>query len=645
MTAEAGAPEGPTPPVPDEPRVEVHGDNTGVISIGSHNVIYQNFGFVKIPSVQDLPLPAPPVLPAPARADLFGRAELVAQVVGQLAEGTSVQLYGERGVGKEAVADAVHRELAAGGRRGHVLRPRTGEDGTLDVLYDRLAKVFSGQNFLREVDETMLHAAVADVTDVHITVIDSTLNRQDLARLLQTFPGCTFLFTSPYPTLPGSAAAHHVQPLSPAAATELLSAELGLPLGPAGLQNLQFDHAYRMSGGKPQRLCQYAAFIKGSDEWRAREAREPYDQPPPVDPAQLSPLHQAEALTVALSEPARRVLVALATFGTPLPAAWFAPVTGEPQDADAGPELHDRRLVTYHGDTYHLTEDAAAAVRHQNWAAADAATAAQGLMAAFDAPDAPPSPDAHLLLAVARALRDTRQWAPASRFVRAAVPIALAEGRGQLALQLYVLGKAAATRSGMKDDLKHYVRNEKLTRNLLEGDKAAAAAALLVLTPAVGHAAAHGGKVAGYLGKLTATLSTKAGVTVAAVSVAAVTATGVVVATSGPPAGCDEAHQVSEVGPDRLKAVRTSPDLVALYRHDATDLGAAAAKATDTEVKSTLQQQADEAASLADKQQRDGDGLGPDVHPDVRAALMMGKATTHNIQVVSAVMKVCPTDN
>lgn len=634
-----------------EPSVVVGGDNHGIISTGHHaiNVIHDERGFVELPSLLDLPLREPPVLSAaPAPAGLFGRDEIVAQVFGQLTGGISVQLYGATGVGKKAIAKAVHRKLAARGQRGHILYPRAGEPGTLDTLYERLAGAFFGKNFLRGVDETMLHAAVAKVAHVHITVIECALDREDLARLLQTFPGCTFLLTSPYPTLPDTAAAHHVQPLARTAAIELLSAELGLPLGPAGLQNLQFDHAYRMAEGKPQRLRQYAEFIKGSDEWRARKTEEPHDQPPPVDPAQLSPQQQAEALAVALSEPARRVLIALATFGTPLPAAWFAPVTGFLQDTYAGLELYDRRLVTYHGDAYHITADAVAAVRRQNWAPTAVATAAEGLLAALAERGGPPGPDPGLLLAVARALRDAQQWGLASYFIRFAVPVALTEGRGQVALQLYVLGRLAATRSGMTADLEYYARSEQLTRNLLEGDKVAAAAALLVLAPPVGKAAvANTGKVAAYLGKLTATVSTKVGITVTAAAVAAATTTGVVVVATdggggGMPAGCAEAGQAHKVYLKRTEGVRTHRELVGPYRQMSSDLSAAAAKATDPKVKSALQAQAGDWNSKAGTQQREDDKLGSNVHPDVRASLASARALADGTGSFAALLGVCP---
>jgi hypothetical protein len=621
--------------------VVVHGDNQGIVSTGDYafNVIYAEGRFVETHSLSELPVREAPLLTAPTAAEPYGRDAIVEQVCGQLSEGTSAQLYGATGVGKRAVAEAVHRRLAEGGKRGHVLSPLAEGSDTLGVLYRRLAEAFFGKPFLRDVDETVLRAAVDGVSDVHITVFDCTLAREDVARVLETFPGCTFLFTSPYPTLPDTGAAHHVQSLSRDAAVELLSAGLGISLRSDGLRNLQFDHVYDMSEGRPQRLLQYAEFIKRSDAWRAMTAKGPHDQPPPVDPDLLNPSHQAETLAVAVSEPARRVLVALATFGSPLSAEWFAPVTGDPLAASTGAELHDRRLVTRRYGMYQITEEAAAAVRSQKWAPASPATAADGLTAALAGKAGHSAPEPYLLLAVARALRDAQQWVRVARFVKVAAPVALAAGRGQVALQLYALGRRAAGQGGLTKDLQYYVKTEEQTRNLLDGDRVAVVAALAFLSAPVLPTAKLGG-LASYVAKFT---TSKVAITAGAAAVAVGATTAVVVATSAPdvPAGCTEAQQTvaAERKPTDLKVTQ---DLVDEHRTVASGLEDAAAKATDTKVKSTLQSRAEQRNTLAESTASEGDGLGGDVHPDVRAALLANKALQEQIRDTRLLSPVCP---
>ncbi len=313
-----------------EQLVVINGDNQGIVNVGDNafNVIYAQGGFVEVDNVMELPLVELPPLPASPVSPLFGRDALVEEVVDQLSAGRGVQSYGVPDIGKKTVAATVHRRLAAAGGRGHVLLPRAGQAQSLETLYTRLASLFFGRNLLRGVDESVLRARGAAIR-AHVTLADCTLGREDLVRLWETFPGCTFLLTSPFRTVPETAAAFHVQPLSHAAAIALLSAGLGQADGPVGLQNPQFDHVYRMSEGRPQRLHLFAEYIRNSDAWSAKNADEPFALPPLSEPGTVTPQQQAEALAVALTEPARSLLVALATFATPIAPAWCGAVAGE----------------------------------------------------------------------------------------------------------------------------------------------------------------------------------------------------------------------------------------------------------------------------------------------------------------------------
>lgn len=628
-----------------ERAVAIGGSNSGIVVTGDHNVVLTHSGYEEIPSLRELPLMEAPVLAGSPPVTLFGREELVDTVVEELTAGHSVQLDGKEHVGKKAITDAVHARLAARGTRGHVLMPPTGEGHTLQGVYDRLARAFFGRELLREVDETILHAAVAEAPSTLITLIDCDLSREDLTRLLRTFPTCVFLITSPRPTLPAPGVTHQVQPLGRAAAVKLLSNELGLPLGPIGLKNLQFDHAYQETKGRPQRLLQYAEFIKASDDWHARAGEEPFDEPRETAPGALSPRHQAETLAIALSEPARQVLVALATFGTPLAPEWFSAVTGYPGAADAAPELRDRRLVTYESGAYRITEDAVDAVRAQKWARTDPRLAANGILALLDGPNAPELPDPYLLLAVARGLDDADHWATAIRFVRTAAPLALRAGRRQTALLLYALGKKAAGPGGTAADRQYFLDAGEHTRNLLEGDRAAVAAALAGLsllavqagqsaavvtgTTAVGvgksaAAAAETKKAAGLLAKLT---QTKAAVAAGAGAAAVGAATVVAVAVTGNevPAGCAEVKQALTTYEAQREDMRTYRELADSYRRMASDLDAAAGKATDAAVRSAIRTKAadwNNEVAVAEQEDEDNRNATYGMHPDVEAALV-----------------------
>ncbi|WP_405814203.1 hypothetical protein OG241_06425 [Streptomyces sp. NBC_01390] len=484
-------PQVPLPAAPEHPPV-VYGDNHGIISTGNWatNIILGTSGFEQTPSLRQLPLhEAPEMASEPVR--LFGRDAIVDQVCGQMLDGNSVQLYGRAGVGKKAISDAVRSRLAAERRRGHLLLPAMGETASLQAVYRSLAGLFFQRHFLRDIKESELREAVSRVQDVFIAIYDCALSREDVTHLLRTFEGCTFLLTSPYRTLPDSAAVHHIQPLTRQAAVELFSAELGLELGPVGLRELQFDHALEKTEGSPQRLKQYAEFIKGSDDWHERAAAVPLEAhaeledspghgPPPTDALRVHPLYQAESLAIRLGEPARQLLVSLATFDVPLRSDWFGPLTGISQATAAGRELHDRRLVTRRGKYIAVTEDAATAVRSLGWPPADSATAAEGVLSALATPSGAVDPDTDLLLSLARALDKDRHWALAARFDRTVLPIALRVGRKQTALELSVLGRRAAVKGDLTTEVQYWVRTGEPLQTVLTGDQRAATAALLV---------------------------------------------------------------------------------------------------------------------------------------------------------------------
>jgi hypothetical protein len=465
-----------------------------------------------------------PVLTPRARRDLVGRDALIEQVSWDLYRQTSVQLFGTSGVGRTAVAEAVLRRLAA--VRGVELRPQN-QPHTLESLYRRLVHVFFGEIWYQP-EEAVLRLEVARA-DLHalIVITDCDLDHEDLRRLLGSFPRCTFLLTSRRQTLSEDAgAAYEVDPLTPGQARELVIKELGTDL--AGLQNLQWIEAYRLAGGQVQRLIEHVAFIK-------RAARRPgYTDLQPV------PLKEQVAILVAgLSEPARQVLIAMATFGTTLTPALFGAVTGLPVAARAAGELVAAGLIKEEGDAFGITLDAALAVA-DGGERTDPQVAADGLMPLLEAPD---PPDPHLLLAVARALRDAGHDAYTSWLTRAAAPLALAAGEVEVWIRLVALGAQAASKSRRKLDLEFFL-NEQHTSSLLRGDTIAAAAALATLgellsnqhasAPAAARPARQGRQGRRLIRQGRRALSVRHGVVGAAAIVAA--ATVLVVATRpGPP--------------------------------------------------------------------------------------------------------------
>jgi hypothetical protein len=333
-----------------------------------------------------------------------------------------------------------------------------------------------------EPPEPALRAAAAAAGLAAVVVIgDCELAAQDLARLLGTFPKCVFLLTSRRRSLYHSGSAHEIGPIDRDEAVKLIAREIGRE--PAGLQRLQVAEACQMAAGQAQRLLQYAAFV------RLAGTRPGQDMlswvPPPV---------QAKVLALGLSESARRVLAALATFGTELAPDYFAAMTGLPGQAaawpglaEAGAELLDAALVTRAGVAgdgarqsgatssgsvaYRITPDASAAVDSLGWQPAETQLIARRLaqMLAGDGDGAtaagPPPPNPALLLIMATMLHDEGRDAQASGFIRAVMPVALRAGAIQVWLRLARLGLRSAGAAGAESDLDYFLREDATWRS------------------------------------------------------------------------------------------------------------------------------------------------------------------------------------
>jgi hypothetical protein len=438
--------------------------------------------------VTALPAREIPVLATFAEPWPAGRDQVIGEVAAELAATLSVQLYGAAGAGKKAIARAVIRRLASGPNpvRGVALWPEGPQPRTLESLYERLtALFFAGTTFQPPESRLRVAAAAAGLAAV-VVIGDCELPARDLARLLGTFPDCTFLLTSGHRTLFSSGVAHEVGPLAPDAAAGLIAAQAGQRPAPG-----QVAQARDLAAGQTWRLLQSAAFLRGAP-----------------GPAGLpAPAEQAAVLAAGLAAPAAAGLAALATFGTALTPDCLAAVTGRPAGpgtgpdvAEAGAELEAAGLVSragaaHGGMAYRITPDALAAVAALGWAPASAVTAGHGLLQRLSGPEPghpPPSPA--LLLAVAARLQAGGADRQAARLIGAGLPDVLRAGYVTDWLALLRLGLETARAAGDAGDLAYFT-GEDDTRQRMSGEKPAAAA----VTGAAGGGTA-GGATAGTMG-------------------------------------------------------------------------------------------------------------------------------------------------
>jgi len=402
-----------------------------------------------------------PVPPATSRPSLVGRYTLIEETWQFLSERTSVQLFGAPGVGRSAVAEAVLRRMAEAGTRCVEIRPGN-EPHTLESLYRRLMDVFFGVVWYQP-DEAVVRLEVNrfDLSAL-IMVTDCDLEADDLSRLLGTFPNCTFLLTSHRQTLTDdTGVALEVDPLTSAQARELITRALGR--APAGLENVQWEEAYRLAGGQVQRLTEHIAFIRRSAS-----------RPGQTDLLNVPISEQIALLVAGLSEAARRVIVALGTYQVAIAPSAFAAVTGLSQAAGAAGELTAAGVIAADGPLFRIVPDAAALIAGER---SDPVVAAEGILGLLAGPE---PLDPHLVLAVARALLQAGDDTGTVKLTRAGAPAALALGAVGVWVALVALGVQAATRSRRALDLQFFLGEER-TAALLRGDLVAAAAALAAI--------------------------------------------------------------------------------------------------------------------------------------------------------------------
>lgn len=454
-------------------RAAVTGSNAGDTTAGGPATSVQLQMAGDTAQVHDLTELRPqeiPVLRTLREPEPVGRSAIVGQVAAQLRAQTSVQLYGPAGIGKKAIARAVIRELSRDAVRGVELRPRLSQENTLTTVCEQLAGVFFHVNVASPAEEQL--AAAARGIAALVVICDCELPAGQVARLLATFPGCVFLLTSQHLTIGRAGAAREIEPLDRRSALTLVTQELGHDT--AGLQQAQAEQACDLAAGQVQRLLLYAAFLRSTEWW-------PGHRPLP----ELTVAEVATVLAGGLPEPARQVLVALATFGAGVPPDLFAAVAGMAPlrpgvDLAVAAELLTARLVTEQGSEISITADANAAVR-ATWPPASAQIAAQRLLPLLVSGDAARPVSADLLVAVARQLAGRSEDAQlAIRFIRAAAPAAMRARQTRAWVQLTAMGLREARAAGSQPDLEYFLQEEH-TRALFQGDRAAAAAAILEL--------------------------------------------------------------------------------------------------------------------------------------------------------------------
>jgi hypothetical protein len=399
-----------------------------------------------------------------------GRDGLVTAATDALLAGRSVELCGNAGVGKSAIAEAVARRLAARGEPGILLGG--GLRTKLDELYTELAGVFFSTAWYTP-DEAVMRAETARHRPAGVVIVpDCALSAPDADRLLGTFPDCRFLLCTRKQILYSGPTVLDVPALSYEDALELVAALLDRPL--QGFEEPQVRKIHELGRGQVARLVVCAAFLH-------RAVADPRQHPT----VPLEHRDQVSVLVTGLAEPARRVLVALAGFG-PAQAALLDALTGLSGAATAAPALEHAGLVVDRGGALDLADDDVRGVlaEHGSWRA-DPRIAANGLQPLLKSAAAHPRPAPALCVAVAEALMKVGDRDRAFSFARAAAPAALLAGRVGAWSTLVTVGLRSADADRHGADVAYFL-GERQTQALLRRDLVAAAAAFTALAAALG---------------------------------------------------------------------------------------------------------------------------------------------------------------
>lgn len=412
--------------------------------------------------VRDDRAPPPSVTPrvplrllTPDEPEPQGRAVLVARVAELLRQRTPVQLFGPPGSGRRTVARAALRRL--GSEAGWATTVSGDDRGLGELAQATYAALYAAANHRPGTGE--LRTLVADARAL-VVIEDCALGSEDVDRLRQTFPECVFVLISRDRTLHSGGAALAVQPLSPDDSFRLIEPWIGQV--PQAVSIAAVREGCRQAVGIPQRLLMYLAFARSV--------------PGASAPRSIPPVEQAAMLIAGLTDPARRLLYAMANFGAAVDPACCAALAGWPDTADPGAELAAARLVVPRGGGYRPAVDALAVLagRPEPSDAVAGAAALTALMAGVPVGEPVPSP--RLLLAVARAAVAVGADAAACRLAQSSAPRLLAACEIEVWAAMIMLGAAAAGRGAEGVDATFFVHEDGV-RALIMGDRRAAIAA------------------------------------------------------------------------------------------------------------------------------------------------------------------------
>ncbi len=339
-------------------QAEIRGNVSGQVAVGTHilQIGSVHGGVVNVAVPEQRPVPRPRAAPVLLRPRPFpgflGRGDEVESAVAALRSARPVQLSGPPGAGKTSLLRHLAHHAVTADFPGGVAFLSALRQGTDDLLQSLFEALFQTDAPLKPTRTEL--SLLLQGWQALVVLDDVELPREEVERIQNTAPGCTFLWSAPERQGWGEVRSLPLEGLSAEEARALLERELERPLDAA--EQAELDALREATGGYPLPLLQSAARVREDGVSlhdvveRLRGAAAP-----------------AAAGTDAVAElpgPRRELVVLLAALGGALVLPEHAAaVAGVPGAAEELEELERRGLVQRQGERFRVLEPLAGAVR------------------------------------------------------------------------------------------------------------------------------------------------------------------------------------------------------------------------------------------------------------------------------------------
>jgi len=357
-------------------QAEIRGNVSGQVAVGTHilQIGSVHGGVVNVAVPEQRPVPRPRAAPVLLRPRPFpgflGRGDEVESAVAALRSARPVQLSGPPGAGKTSLLrHLAHHAVTADfpGGVAFLSALRQGADDLLQSLFEALFQADAPLKPTRTELGLLLQGWQA------LVVLDDVeLPREEVERIQNTAPGCTFLWSAAERQGWGEVRALPLAGLSAEDARALLERELERPLDAA--EQAELAALREATGGYPLPLLQSAARVR-EDGMSLHDVVARLRATP-------APAASGTDAVAELPRPRRELVVLLAALGGALVLpAHAAAAAGVPGAAEELEELERRGLVQRQGERFRVLEPLAGAVRAR-W---DAAPSRERALAYFTA--------------------------------------------------------------------------------------------------------------------------------------------------------------------------------------------------------------------------------------------------------------------